>query len=524
LQSAPQERTTGRAQGADHGVRRAVAVVGKVSKIVAKPLDRLRFMRSLRFRLAAGFLLFFTLMLTGIGLLFRELLRTTLHDQTAQALEEEWAATKGYLRIEHQRPVWFFDRFDPEESLIVNRMRRVYILTDSNGNTLEESEAYRGLGIDSLEHIQKVLKSNEPVILLRKDDHDDPYMIRQGVIPDEHHHQYFLAIGRSLDTQDRTISTFTWKYFAALPLMIVLSGFLGWALAGRGLAPVNSLAESAHRITSSNLGVQIPLRNAGDELDELIEAFNRMIKRLNDAFEQIRQFSTDVSHELRTPLTAIRGQLEVALFTAKTPEQYQDAMVNALQDVEQLSNIVRALLLLSQAESGQLVLQMAPVNLAQVVGDMVEQYQIPAEAAKVELSAELERECTVCADKTQMERLVSNLVSNAVKYTPEGGKVHVSVRAERGAGGEGAGLPSPGVARLVVDDTGIGIPADDLPRLFERFYRVPLPDGERVEGTGLGLSICKAIVEEHGGRIWAESVVGRGSTFSFTLPTGPPPS
>src|SRR5205085_10255408 len=119
----------------------------------------------------------------------------------------------------------------------------------------------------------------------------------------------------------------------------------------------------------SNLNVRIPLRGAGDELDDLIEAFNRMIERLNFSFEQIRQFSTDVSHELRTPLTAIRGQLEVALFTAKTPEQYQEAMVNALQDVEQLTNIVRALLLLSQAESGQLVLQMTTVNLSDVVDD-----------------------------------------------------------------------------------------------------------------------------------------------------------
>src|SRR5205823_5251180 len=127
------------------------------------------------------------------------------------------------------------------------------------------------------------------------------------------------------------------------------------------------------------------------------------------------------SHELRTPLTAIRGQLEVALFTAKTPEQYREAMVNALQDVEQLSNIVRALLLLSQAESGQLILQMAPLNLTEVVEDVVDQFQIPAEEARVSLTSDLTRECPVLADRTQIGRLMSNLLSNAVKYTPEGG-------------------------------------------------------------------------------------------------------
>ena len=139
------------------------------------------------------------------------------------------------------------------------------------------------------------------------------------------------------------------------------------------------MAQAAQNITGSNLSLQIPLRGAGDELDHLIESFNRMTARLNQSFEQIRRFSTDVSHELRTPLTAIRGQLEVALFTAETPEQYRDAMVNALEDVEKLSSIVRALLLLSQAESGQLALQKTPLDLGEVAPDVVDQFQIPAE-------------------------------------------------------------------------------------------------------------------------------------------------
>src|SRR5260370_18802683 len=126
-------------------------------------------------------------------------------------------------------------------------------------------------------------------------------------------------------------------------------------MAGRALDPVNSVAETAQHITHSSLDMRIPLRGAGDELDRLVEAFNRMMERLNLSFEQIRQFSTDVSHELRTPLTIVRGQLEVALFTATTAEQYREAMASALEDVDRLSNIVRALLMLSQAETGQLV-------------------------------------------------------------------------------------------------------------------------------------------------------------------------
>src|SRR5262249_51401930 len=159
----------------------------------------------------------------------------------------------------------------------------------------------------------------------------------------------------------------------------------------------------------------------GDELDHLIDSFNRMTARLNQSFEQTRRFSTDVSHELRTPLTAIRGQLEVALFTAQTEEQYRDAIVNALEDVEQLSSIVRELFMLSQAESGQLVLQRTALDLAAVAADVVEQFQIPAEEKNIELSANLKSGAVIAADRVQIERLISNLLSNAMKYTPRTG-------------------------------------------------------------------------------------------------------
>lgn len=484
--------------------------------------DRLQFIRSLRFRLAAGYLLFFTLMLTGIGMLFREMLVSILYDQAAAALEEEWGASKGYLRFEHQRPKWYFDRFDPEESLIVNRILRVSIITDSNGIPLEVSDTYKSLGIDTLPHISQVLGSPQGTVLIRKDDQGVPYLVRQGAVPDDRRRLYFVAIGRSLADVGKTVNRFTWRYFAVMPLLILLSGVLGWALAGRGLQPVNNLAQTAHKITSSNLNLQIPLRKAGDELDELIEAFNRMIKRLNFSFEQIRQFSTDVSHELRTPLTAIRGQLEVALFTAKTPEQYQDAMVNALQDVEQLSNIVRALLLLSQAESGQLVLQMNAMNLTPVAEDMVDQYEIPAEAARVSLSADLEPDCYVRADKTQMERLISNLLSNAIKYTPEGGRICISLHPDAPAAEDGDGAGT-GWANLVIEDTGIGIPAAKLPHIFDRFYRVRASHTNPVQGLGLGLSFVSWIVNAHGGDIEVDSKEGQGSRFTVRLPLAPVP-
>jgi signal transduction histidine kinase len=230
--------------------------------------------------------------------------------------------------------------------------------------------------------------------------------------------------------------------------------------------------------------------------------------RLNRSFEQIRQFSTDVSHELRTPLTVARGQLEVALFTAQTVEEHREAMAEALEGIDRLSNIVRALLLLSQSETGQLTLQKADLDLAALARHLVEEHQIPAEAQGVRLSAELPASAMIFADRIQIERMISNLLGNAIKYTPAEGQVAVRLSAE------GSQM------RFVVEDTGVGIAPDHLPHIFDRFYRVPSADPEK--GLGLGLSFVAWIVKAHGGTVDVESQLQQGTRFTVTLPAGHP--
>jgi heavy metal sensor kinase len=499
--------------------------VARFSTALARLSPRKRLIRGLRFRLAASYLLFFTLLLLGLGLLFRQMLVNIAKEQANELLNEEWAAIKGYLRIEHLRALWYYDYADPEEALIVDRLKSNYLMADDNGVVLERAPFYASLKLDKADEIRARLKlleqTQQPLVEMMYTDKGVPYLIRSGVMPDEHRRIYYIAIGRSLAEGMRTVNQFTWRYVALMPLLVLLCAVFGWMLAGRALDPVKSVAHAAQRITSSNLSTRIPTRGAGDELDYLIVAFNRMIERLNQSFEQMRQFSTDVSHELRTPLTAIRGQLEVALFTAKTPEQYQDAMVNALQDVEKLSNIVRALLLLSQAESGQLVLQIGPLDLSRLVEEVADQFQIPAEAAQLTLTCDIARDCIIRGDKTQIERLLSNLLSNALKYTPAGGKVHVTVACERqrslDEGGNGTDRGS-GMAILSVEDTGIGIPADQLPHIFDRFYRVRPSQSNPIQGLGLGLSFVSWIVKAHGGRIEVDSTVGAGTRFTVSLP------
>jgi len=469
--------------------------------------------RGLRFRLTLSYVLFFSVLLIGIGLLFRQTLRAQLDDDVRATLEEEWGAAKGYLRIENKRPIWVADSSDPEEAYIVERLRHVYLLTDASGYVLESSETYNSIGIDSPQDIARIMKLGMPEIHVRRDKQGEPYLIKAGAVPGEDGEPYFFALGRSLEANEHTAYAFTRQYFLLLPGLIALTILLGWLLAGRAVRPVNLVAQAAQGITGLNLSTRIPKRGADDELDRLIDSFNQMTERLSHSFEQIRRFSTDVSHELRTPLTAIRGQLEVALFTAQKPEQFRDAMVNALEDVEKLSSIVRALLLLSQAESGQLVLQKAPLDLGAIAADVVDQFQIPAEEKGVSLTAETEDGIRAFADRTQIERLISNLLSNAVKYTPKGGRVDVRV---------GHDDSRPGWVRLEVADTGVGIPAGNLPQIFDRFYRVRSVETNSIQGLGLGLSFVAWIVSAHGGTIDVKSKPGEGSRFIVHLPGAPP--
>jgi heavy metal sensor kinase len=464
-----------------------------------------RWALGLRLRLTVSYVILFTLVTLGLGLLFGETLSFILHNNASVILNEEWAAVKGYLRIISHRPEWFYDREDEEETFIVQRLRKVLLLTDKQGLVLEVSPEYSELGVESPKEIQEMLRQGHPVERVRRSPTGEPYLVRSGLLVDDGRKEFMLSIGRPLADDERVVGQFMRRYYSIVPLLILAISIIGWIMAGRALRPVNDVAHAAASITGENLSLRIPERGADDELEHLIRMFNGMVDRLETSFNQVRQFSIDVSHELRTPLTAVRGQLEVALFTAKTNEQYREAMISAMEDVDRLGKIVRTLLHLSQAETGQVTLARELIDLSKVTGDVVEQFQIAAEVENLELKASLDINSTIRGDRVQLERMISNLLSNAVKYTPRGGMIEVFVRQTEEH------------VVLEVSDTGRGIPAEHLPRIFERFYRVPDGDPDPDKGLGLGLSFVAWIVKVHGGKITVDSTPGEGTRFQITF-------
>ena len=478
--------------------------------------ERRHITRGLRFTLTAVYTVVFTLLLAGVTLLFWQTLSSNLNRQAKDKLEQNWGVVKAYMHIVSDQgqgnyhPSWNYDWDDPDESSAVTSAQSVILITDAQAHVLYVSPAYQLLGIDNAEQIRTALTSPKAAIREKTDAGGVPYLIHANYVYDERaQKKFYVAIGLSLADSRKLLNRFTLLIVGLFPLVILTGCGMGWIFAGRALSPVVEIANAAQRISGSNLSLRIPLRGAGDELDGLIETFNAMIERIGVSFNQVRQFSTDVSHELRTPITVVRGQLEVALFTATTVDQYRDAIVNSLSDIERLSQIVRALLLLSQAETGQVILQKQELDLVDVAENIVDQFQIPAEGAEITLKFEARTaRCPGDFDRVQIERMLSNLLSNAVKFTPAGGEIRVTVdRRDQ-------------EAEICVEDTGEGIPPEHLPHIFDRFYRVRGP-GEQAspeKGLGLGLSFVEWIVRAHGGSVDVQSAPGKGTSFRVTLP------
>ncbi|PKN66840.1 MAG: two-component sensor histidine kinase [Deltaproteobacteria bacterium HGW-Deltaproteobacteria-15] len=315
-----------------------------------------------------------------------------------------------------------------------------------------------------------------------------------------------IQVGMSLQNTESTKRTFLFTLAAVFPVALLLAGGGGWLLARRALSPVDRMAEAARKISVENLAERLSDPGKGDELSRLARTLNEMLDRLENSFHQVRRFSADASHELQTPLTILKGEMEVALRMERSPEEYRRILESGLEEIDRISRLVDGLLLLARSEARALKMDLQPVDLLHLVQEVHGHYKEPANSRNVTLALGPLSPLSAQGDKGHLRRALVNLVDNAIKYTPDGGRVTLSLEQRDGR------------ACLIVEDTGIGIPEEEQSRIFERFYRSQAALSMGEGGHGLGLCIARSIVETHGGRIEIDSAPGRGSTFALLLP------
>jgi heavy metal sensor kinase len=303
----------------------------------------------------------------------------------------------------------------------------------------------------------------------------------------------------------QTLARYVETLLVLIPLGVTLLAAGGWGLARRALRPVDRMSQSALRISAEDLSRRLERRGTGDEIDRLADTLNAMLARLQAAFGEMQRFAADAAHELRTPLTALKGGIEVALRAERPPEEYRRVLASSIEEVDQLIRLAEDLLLLSRSSAGFTAVRRS-VDLEPLCLEAFEVGVRLAKAKGVMVRMGATTPVVVQGDAAALRRALRNLVDNAVKYTPAGGSVVISL--ER----------TPEGAALVVEDTGIGIAAADVQRVFEPFVRLDAGRSRDTGGSGLGLAIARSIALAHGGTLEVESRPGAGSRFTTRLP------
>lgn len=466
-----------------------------------KPLNRIR--KTLGFRLTAWYSGLFTLSTLALFGTAYVLLSSSLQRRDREAIQlklKEYAAEYQRGGREATERKIAFERSQAGKALFFVRVAG----PDNKTLFFNIPKHWQDFDVEQLEK-SDVSATNQWIYVPAKDDDDDGLEIASLRLPDH----TLLQVGTSTEGREDLLERFG-NTFAGVMVPIVVIGLAGGAfLAFRALRPLRGLLTSLQSILATgNLAARVPVADTGDELDELSILFNGLLEKIGLLLTGMQNSLDNVAHDLRTPMTRLRGIAEIALQSEEKEDLIREALATCIEESDRILAMVNTLMDISEAETGAMQLKLDNVNVLALIEHVVELYCYVAEDKEIALSVSAPQELSITADRNRMLQVLANLLDNALKYTPSRGRVDIAASSDRHQ------------VVITVTDTGIGIPPEDLAKIWERLYRGDKSRSQR--GLGLGLSLVKAIVQAHQGHVEVSNQIGQGAQFVLSLPMKTP--
>jgi two-component system OmpR family sensor kinase len=462
---------------------------------------------SIRVRLTVWYTSLLTVILIGVGVVLYTLFAHSSWTRAEDSVRGRAMQLTSFLESSDRgrEEGTFFDLADPS---VVDRFSTDGMLIqirDIHGNVVNRSRALMGLLLGSQTAAQRALDGRGSLGRAVVAD-VGPVLVYTGPIIDRGSIIGVIQVGTPVAPIAEPLDRLRWLLLAVGSAAAIVAAVGGHLLASLALAPIDQITTTARTIAGGTLSRRLHLAGANDEVRRLAQAFDEMLDRIDETLARERQFTADAAHELRTPLTILKGELDVALRRERRPEEYRTTMVSMAQEVDRLVHLVEDLLILARADAGRVPLDLRPVAVDALIRWAEAQFKGVAQKKTITVKAEGTALLTVFGDLGWLRQLLTNLIDNAIAYTPPEGTVHLTWDRDRA------------FARVRVVDTGCGIDPIDLPRLFDRFYRADRARVRSSGGSGLGLAIAQWIVKAHEGRIEIESHPGSGSAVTVWLP------
>jgi heavy metal sensor kinase len=455
---------------------------------------------TLAFRLTFWYAGIFMLTSCVAFLFFYFLIASVIRDRTDQDLLGEARTLSSILKVQGMKAVRRQIIFEAQAA---GEKKIFFRLLSLDGQEFSSSNMsyWRDIGVGKAA-IEQLIGENRPVFnTVSLPDRQHNIRVLYAIVG----RNIILQLGQSMENYTRFIEAFRKIFVTTMASLFIFAAIVGWFMARRALAGVEAVTRTARQISETSLKERVPVKKYQDEVDQLAITFNQMLDRIQTLVTGIREMSDNIAHDLKSPITRIRGISEVSLTTGASEKEYENMAASTVEECDRLLDIINTMLVISKTEAGVNKLDARELDIGAVVRDACELFQSSAEDKDLRLVCDVAGKFSISGDNRMIQRMIANLLDNAIKYTPAGGSVEVTVNT----GNQDA-------VTLAVKDTGIGISEKDIPHIFERFYRC---DPSRSEaGIGLGLSFARAIARAHGGDITVFSAPEQGSTFTVTFP------